>query len=245
MTKLLFRDDELLRDCTATVVAVNDRGGIVLDRTIFYATAGGQPGDKGHIAWDGGSVDIATAVYDENKDVVHVPGSATHLPPVGASVRADLDWTNRYRNMRAHTLMHLLCACVPFPVTGGAINEDGGRIDFDIPEGGIPDKQELSKRLNQLVKEDHPVSIRWITDEEMEQNQHLIRTMSVKPPRGTGRVRLVLIGDDGKIDLQPCGGTHVRSTAQIGPVAVAKIENKGKINRRIRVVFAAEAVHEQ
>jgi misacylated tRNA(Ala) deacylase len=126
---------------------------------------------------------------------------------------------------------------VPFPVTGGAINEDGGRIDFDIPEGQIPDKVTLTTTLNRLVSEDHPVSFRWITDEEMAANQHLIRTMSVKPPTGTGRVRLVMIGHDGNVDLQPCGGTHLASTAAIGPVTVARIENKGKINRRIRVVF--------
>jgi misacylated tRNA(Ala) deacylase len=237
VTELLFRDDAFFKDCTATVTAINDRGGIVLDRTVFYATAGGQPGDKGRIVWDGGAADIATTVYDENKDVVHVPVADAPLPPVGEKVQAILDWDNRYRNMRAHTLMHLLCACVPFPVTGGAINEDGGRIDFDIPEGQIPDKQALTQRLNQLVEENHPVSFRWITDEEMEANQHLIRTMSVKPPIGTGRVRLVLIGEDGKVDLQPCGGTHLRSTSLIGPVAVAKIENKGKINRRIRMAF--------
>lgn len=238
MTTLLFRDDAYLQDCSATVAAINERGGIVLDRTVFYATAGGQPGDRGRIVWDGGTAEIATTVYDEEKNVVHVPAAGAPLPPTGEPVRAILDWDNRYRNMRAHTLMHLLCASVPFPVTGGAINEDGGRIDFDIPEGGIPDKAELGARINRLIAEDHPVSFRWITDEEMEQSQHLIRTMSVKPPMGSGRVRLVMIGEDGKVDLQPCGGTHLKSTAAIGPVAVAKIENKGKINRRIRLVFA-------
>ena len=238
MTELLFRDDAFLKDCEATVSAINDRGGIVLDRTVFYATAGGQPGDKGRIAWDGGEAAIATTVYDENKDVVHVPLAGSPLPPAGAKVRAILDWDNRFRNMRAHTLMHLLCAAVPHPVTGGAINEDGGRIDFDIPEGQIPNKEELAATINRLITEDHAVTFRWITDEEMEQNLHLVRTMSVKPPMGTGRVRLVLIGEDGKVDMQPCGGTHLKSTAPIGPIAVAKIENKGKINRRIRLVFA-------
>ena len=234
---LLFRDDAYLKDCAATVTAVNDKGGILLDQTVFYATAGGQPGDKGTLAWDGGNVTIATTVYDETKDVVHVPAEGQTLPSVGAKVTPTLDWSNRYRNMRAHTLMHLLCASVPFPVTGGAIGEDGGRIDFDIPEGQIPDKADLTATLNRLVTEDHPVSFRWITDEEMAENQHLIRTMSVKPPTGTGRVRLVMIGEDGKVDLQPCGGTHLSSTGAIGPVVVAKIENKGKINRRIRVAF--------
>lgn len=235
--ELLFRDDAFLKQCTATVTAINERGGILLDRTVFYATAGGQPGDKGLISWDGGQAEIATAVYDEVKDVVHVPAEAQALPPPGATVTAALDWATRFRNMRAHTLMHLLCASVPFPVTGGAISEDGGRIDFDIPEGQIPDKAMLTATLNRLIAEDHPVSFRWISDEEMAANQHLIRTMSVKPPVGTGRVRLVMIGEDGKVDLQPCGGSHLASTAAIGPVAVAKIENKGKINRRIRVVF--------
>jgi misacylated tRNA(Ala) deacylase len=234
---LLFRDDAYLKDCEAIVTAINDKGGILLDRTVFYATAGGQPGDKGTLAWDGGNVTIATTVYDETKDVVHVPAEGQTLPGVGAKVTLTLDWSNRYRNMRVHTLMHLLCASVPFPVTGGAIGEDGGRIDFDIPEGQIPDKADLTATLNRLVTEDHPVSFRWITDEEMAENQHLIRTMSVKPPTGTGRVRLVMIGEDGKVDLQPCGGTHLSSTGAIGPVVVAKIENKGKINRRIRVAF--------
>ena len=238
MTALLFREDAYLKSCEASVTAINDRGGIVLDQTVFYATAGGQPGDKGRIVWDGGEAAIATTVYDEAKNVVHVPAAAGILPPIGAKVTAQLDWANRFRTMRAHTMMHLLCASVPFPVTGGSIGEDGGRIDFDIPEGQIPDKIELAARINRMIAEDHPVSFRWITDGEMEQNQHLIRTMSVKPPMGTGRVRLVMIGEDGKVDLQPCGGTHVSSTGAIGPIAVAKIENKGKINRRIRLVFA-------
>ena len=234
---LLFREDAYLKDCTATVTAVNDKGGILLDRTVFYATAGGQPGDKGRLSWDGGDVAIATTVYDEAKDVVHVPAEGQALPAVGTKVTLTLDWDNRYRNMRAHTLMHLLCASVPFPVTGGAIGEDGGRIDFDIPEGQIPDKADLTATLNRLVTENHPVSFRWITDEEMAANQHLIRTMSVKSPMGTGRLRLVMIGEDGEVDLQPCGGTHLSATAAIGPVVVSKIENKGKINRRIRVAF--------
>jgi misacylated tRNA(Ala) deacylase len=238
LTALLFRDDAYLQSCEAVVVGVNDRGGILLDRSVFYATAGGQPGDKGTLSANGTSIAIATTVYDETKNVVHVPASAGAVPPVGATVTLALDWANRYRIMRAHTMMHLLCACVPHPVTGGAISEDGGRIDFDIPEGHIPGKQELGERINQLIREDHAVNFRWIADEEMAANRHLIRTMSVKPPMGTGKVRLVMIGPDGSIDMQPCGGTHVRSTAEIGPIVVAKIESKGKINRRIRLVFA-------
>lgn len=238
MTSLLFRDDAYLKACEATLVGVNERGGIVLDRTVFYATAGGQPGDRGTLIIDGRDIAIATTVYDEQKNVVHVPTAPAEGLAQGAPVIATLDWANRYRNMRVHTMMHLLCASVPHPVTGGAIGEDGGRIDFDIPEGHIPDKAELAARINELIRQDHAVTFRWITDDEMERNQHLIRTMSVKPPMGTGRVRLVMIGENGRVDLQPCGGTHVRSTAEIGPIAVAKIENKGKINRRIRLVLS-------
>lgn len=238
MTELIFREDAYLKSVDAIVQDINERGGIVLDRTNFYAAAGGQPGDRGTITVNGKPIDIATTIYDEMKHVVHVPASAGDLPEPGTPVTLALDWHTRYRNMRAHTMMHLLCACVPFPVTGGSISEDGGRIDFDIPEGQIPDKEELAARINQLIVEDHKVTFRWISDAEMEANLHLVRTMSVKPPMGTGKVRLVIIGEDGRVDLQPCGGTHVKSTAEIGPVRVAKIENKGKINRRIRLAFA-------
>ena len=238
-TALLFRDDAYARVTEAKVIEVNDKGGLVVDRSVFYATAGGQPGDKGTLRFGDQAIAIASTVYDEQKRVVLVPAQAeARLPQPGDTVTMELDWDTRYRNMRAHTMMHLLCATVPFPVTGGAISEDGGRIDFDIPEGQIPNKEELEAAINRLVSEDHAVTFRWITDEEMDANAHLIRTMSVKPPRGTGQVRLVMIGEQGKVDLQPCGGTHVRSTAEIGQVKVAKIENKGKINRRIRLVFA-------
>lgn len=237
MTELLFRDDAYLRSCDASTVSINERGGVLFDRTVFYATAGGQPGDKGSLSYNGQSVPIATTVYDAAKNIVHVPATGA-LPKPGMPVTLSLDWDTRYRNMRAHTLMHLLCASVPFAVTGGAITEDGGRIDFDIPEGQIPRKEELGEKINALIQEDHPVSFRWISDEELAANPQLIRTMSVKPPTGTGQVRLVAIGENGRIDLQPCGGTHVRSTGEIGPIAVAKIENKGKMNRRIRLVFA-------
>lgn len=238
MTLLLFREDAYLASCDATVTAVNERGGIVLDRTVFYATAGGQPGDRGKLTWDGGETGIATTVYDEARNVVHVPAAPDDLPPVGDKVSGRVDWDSRYRNMRCHTLMHLLCAAVPFPVTGSAITGDGGRIDFDIPEGLIPQKDELAARINGWIVEDHPVSFRWISEEELEARPELVRTMFVKPPKGAGQVRLVVIGDHGKVDLQPCGGTHLKSTAAIGPISVAKIENKGKINRRIRLVFA-------
>ncbi len=237
MTKLLFREDAYLKSVEAVVQDINERG-IIVDKTNFYAAAGGQPGDIGSLVFDSQIIEIGATIYNERKSVVHVPASFENLPAIGDAVALNLNWDIRYRNMRAHTMLHLLCACVPFPVTGGAISDDGGRIDFDIPEGQIPDKEELAARINQLILENHAVTFRWITDEEMEANLHLVRTMSVKPPMGTGSVRLVMIGEEGRIDLQPCGGTHVKTTGEIGPMRVAKIENKGKINRRIRLAFA-------
>lgn len=238
MTVLLFRNDAYRQSCDAKVVGINERGGILLDQTVFYPTAGGQPGDKGKLTVDGAEIQIATTVYDEAKNAVHVPAAPVTLEP-GAPVSVVLDWSNRLRNMRCHSLMHLLCAAVPFPVTGSALTEDGGRIDFDIPEGHIPAKDELAAQINQWIAEDHPITTRWIAEEELDANPTLVRTLWVKPPRGSGRVRLVSIGVDDKVDLQPCGGTHLQSTGGIGPIVVAKIENKGKQNRRIRLAFAS------
>jgi misacylated tRNA(Ala) deacylase len=212
----------------------------VLDRTVFYAAAGGQPGDKGVIEMDGGgSCPIATAVYDADKStIVHVPAEGAALPSPGHSVLASLDWGHRSALMRMHTALHLLCSLVKFPVTGGQVNPDDSRLDFDIDDPSAVDKDRLTADLNALIAADHPVAERWITDAELEANPGLVRTMSVKPPMGTGRVRLVLIGDNGAVDMQPCGGTHVRRTGEIGRVVVARIEKKGKLNRRIRVSFA-------
>ncbi len=237
MTALLFRDDAYQRSCTAEVVGINERGGILTDQSVFYATSGGQPGDKGVMRWNNATITIATTVYDANKSVVHVPAEGSALPAIGDSVTLELDWVHRHKVMRCHTMMHLLFASVPFPVTGSSITEDGGRIDFDIPEGQIPEKHALQAGINVMIADNHAISTRWITDEELDANPEMVRTMFVKPPRGTRRVRLVLIGDGGKIDMQPCGGTHVNATGEIGPIAVQKIENKGKINRRIRLVL--------
>ena len=216
------------------------RGGIILDRTVFYAAAGGQPGDKGVIELeDGATCPIATTVYDADKTtIVHVAPAGSTLPAAGQSVRAALDWDTRLALMRMHTCLHLLCALVKFPVTGGQVNTDDSRLDFDIEDPSAVDKDTLTRQLNALIAADHPVSDRWISDAELEANPGLVRTLSVKPPMGTGRVRLVAIGENGSVDLQPCGGTHVRRTGEIGRVAVTKIENKGKMNRRIRVAFA-------
>lgn len=239
MTEQLYRTDAYLRDCTARVLAVNERGGIVLDRTVFYAAAGGQPGDKGMIETAAGSCPIATTVYGADKAmIVHVPAEGAALPLTGQSVRAVLDWEMRARLMRMHTGLHLLCSLVKFPVTGGQVGADEGRLDFDIEDASAVDKDKLTADLNALITANHPVNERWITDAELEANPGLVRTMAVKPPMGTGKVRLVVIGKNGAVDLQPCGGTHVRTTGEIGQIAVTKIEKKGKLNRRIRVAFA-------
>ena len=237
MTELLFRSDAYARACQGTVLAVNDRGGIVLDRTVFYATAGGQPGDRGELALGGGErVAIATAVYgDQATDIVHVAASLGRVPEMGSVVEAAIDWETRHCHMRVHTALHLLCSLVPFPVTGGGIAADGGRLDFDMDDPGAVDKEQLTAELNRLIGEDHLVSDRWIQAEDLD--DRLVRTMSVKPPATAGRIRLVSIGEDGSVDLQACGGTHVRSTGEIGPVKVEKIENKGKQNRRIRLAL--------
>jgi misacylated tRNA(Ala) deacylase len=241
MTERLYRDDAYAQSADAQVLAVNERGGIVLDRTVFYAAAGGQPGDSGSIDIEGiGSMAIATAVYDADKStIVHVPAAPlTTLPQVGATARVSLDWDNRHKLMRMHTGLHLLCSLVRFPVTGGQIGAEEGRLDFDISDADAIDKDQLTEQLNVLIASNHSVTEQWITDAELEANPGLVRTMSVKPPMGSGRVRLVLIGADGVIDRQPCGGTHVRNTSEIGRMTITKIEKKGKLNRRIRVAFA-------
>lgn len=238
MSAALFRDDAYLKECAARLLGVNERGGILLDRTVFYAAGGGQPGDSGELEFeDGRTVAIATAVYGEDRaDIVHVPAAPGALPPPGTTVRCALDWPRRYGHMRIHTALHLLSAVLPYPVTGGQIGADSGRLDFDIPDAGLADKDEITERVNALIAADHPVGFEWISDDELAANPELVKTMAVKPPMGTGRVRLVRIGET--VDLQPCGGTHVRSTAEIGPIAVTKIEKKGARNRRVRIAFA-------
>ena len=236
MTELLFRDDAYMRACEAKVVAVNDLGGVVLDRTVFYPTGGGQPGDSGVLLRaDGGEVRIATAVKgDGPEEVVHVPVEGEAAPDVGETVTAEIDWDRRYAHMRMHSCLHLLSAVLPYPVTGGQVGAEKSRLDFDIPEATL-DKDAISATLNELVAADDAVGFRWITDAELEAKPELVKTMSVKPPTGAGHVRLIEI--EGR-DLQPCGGTHVRRTGEIGPVEVRKIEKKGRQNRRVSIQFA-------
>lgn len=237
MTQFLFRDDSYLQSTDATILEVIPDGALVLDRTVFYAASGGQPGDSGTITLaDGTMLTVTTAIHPEGDKarIAHVvDGNSTAMSP-GEKVVASIDWDRRHRLMRMHTALHLLSVILPFPVTGGSIGEDKGRLDFDMPD--VPeDTEALERRLNDLVAADHAVSQEWITDQEMTANPNLVKTMNVKPPMGHGRVRLIRIGD---VDLQPCGGTHVQSTAEIGRLKLGKIEKKGKQNRRVSLLFA-------
>jgi len=233
MTEELFREDAYLQNCMATVTAV-DGSSVRLDRTVFYPMGGGQPGDRGQLLVNG----AAMAVLDTRKgtdpgSIDHVLGDGSDLPEPGSMVEVRLDWPHRHRLMRMHTCLHLLCRAVDGSVTGGSIGDGKGRLDFDIPDPTL-DKDDLTGQLNRWIAEDHDVRAYWIDDDEFDTRPELVKTMSVKPPRGSGMVRLVEI--DG-LDLQACGGTHVRSTGEIGRVRVAKIEKKGRQNRRVQVVF--------
>jgi len=235
-TDCLFREDSYLRDCDATVVALTDQG-LVLDRTVFYANSGGQPGDRGVVRTGAGAeIAVDTAVFTDagKTEIAHVLPAGGARPAAGDRVTAAIDWDMRYRRMRMHTALHLLSAALPFPVTGGSVGDNDGRLDFDIPEAGL-DKDEITQRLAAMIAADAAVTTRWITDDALAANPSLVKTMSVKPPMGTGRVRLVEIAG---LDLQPCGGTHVRRTGEIGAVRVTQIEKKGKQNRRVRIAFA-------
>ncbi len=227
MTEPLFRDDNALQSCEAVVVAVSE-GGVVLDRTVFYPTGGGQPGDTGTL----GAAVVTNTVKGEGGAIVHL--CEGDLPGVGDTVTATLDWQRRWAHMRMHTALHLLSVAIPLPVSGGSIGAEKSRLDFDMPDAP-EDKQAIEDALNAMIEADYPVTTEWITDAELEANPGMVKTMSVKPPVGQGRVRLVRIGD---VDLQPCGGTHVASTAAIGRVRLGKIEKKGKQNRRVNLHFA-------
>jgi misacylated tRNA(Ala) deacylase len=235
-TTPLFREDPYAAACDAAVVDVTDAGGVVLDRTVFYAQGGGQPGDVGTLTGpDGSALPVTNTVYGPDRaTIVHLVGQAAGDLNAGDRVRAELDWERRYKRMRIHTALHLLIVVLPYPVTGGAIGDGDGRLDFDIPDAGL-DKADVTERLNALIARDAAVGERWITDAELDANPGLVKTMSVKPPRGAGRVRLV---DIEGVDLQPCGGTHVRRTGEIGRALVTDIEKKGKQNRRVRIALA-------
>jgi misacylated tRNA(Ala) deacylase len=237
-TEILFREDAYLAEAEASVLTINERGGIILDRTVFYATSGGQPGDTGvfHRA-DRTPISIAATITGETKeDIIHVPAAGQALPDPGERLRLAIDWERRYRLMRMHTACHLLTAICPFPITGASVGEEESRIDFDLPEAGYS-KEEVTQRLMGLVSANHPVFTRWITDDELTANPGLVKSKNVRPPVGSGRIRLVCIGEDAVIDSQPCGGTHLRSTGEVGEIHIGKIEKKGRENRRFRIRF--------
>jgi len=236
-TDCLFREDSYLKECSATVVGLTEVGGVLLDRTVFYAASGGQPADRGVLTTSTGDailIEGATYIDAGKNEIAHLPAATTGLTlKVGEPLHAVIDWDLRYARMRMHTALHLLSAVLPYPVTGGAVGDRDGRLDFDIPEPGL-DKDEITDKLAKMIAAGAEVRSRWITDAELEAKPALVKTMSVKPPAGSGRVRLIeIVG----YDLQPCGGTHVRTTREIGDVRVTQIEKKGKLNRRVRLAF--------
>ncbi|MFQ1701224.1 alanyl-tRNA editing protein [Loktanella agnita] len=233
MTELLYRNDAYCREATGVVTEITSEGGIVLDRSVFYPTSGGQPGDSGTLSWKGGTLDIATAVKGQGDDVVLLPAEPAPLPAIGQEVSQKLNWDRRYRLMRVHTALHLLSVIIPLPVSGGAIATDKGRLDFNMPDAP-EDKAALEDDLNRLIACNMDVSEEWITDAELDAQPDLVKTMSVQPPRGSGQIRLIRIGVGPETaDLQPCGGTHVANTEEIGRVRLGKIEKKGRQNRRV------------
>ncbi len=232
--RLLFRDEPYRRETEACVLVASSTG-VALDATVFYPRGGGQPGDCGKfVLADGTEIEIVDTVYDADRlTILHAPAPGARLPTVGETVVARLDWERRYKRMRAHTALHLLSVVLPYPVTGGSVGDGEGRLDFDSGEA-IVDRGEVEARLNALIAADAEVRTRWISDEELAANPGLVKTMSVKPPTGAGRVRLVeIVG----LDLQPCGGTHVARTGEIGRVRVVGVEKKGRINRRVRIAL--------
>lgn len=229
MTEELFRDDSYLQECDATVVAVAENS-LLLDRTVFYPLGGGQPGDTGSLSCAGGTAAIVDTRYGDDGSIRHILAEGSELPAVGDNVHVSLDWERRYRHMRMHTAMHLLGSVLQYGVTGGNISSEKSRLDFDMEE--TVDKETVSSALQKLVAEDHAVSCRWISEAELDAQPELVRTMSVQPPRGKGSIRLLEIEG---VDLQPCGGTHLRSTAEVGAVRIGKVEKKGKRNRRVNI----------
>jgi len=238
VTEPLFNSEPYAKTAIARVIGHTNEGGIVLYRSLFYPRGGGQPWDSGRLAWDGRTLDIATSVKVDMDDIAIIPATPNPLPPIGAAVEQRLDWERRYAHMRIHTALHLLSVVLPFPVTGGSIGADKGRLDFNMPDP-IDDKNTIQAKLSQLISGYFDVSESWITDAELAAQPELVKTMSVVPPMGSGRVRLVRIGAENRtVDLQPCGGTHVANTREIGPIKITKIENKGRMNRRISITFA-------
>ena len=225
---MLFIEDSYLKDFDATILNI-DSNKIILDRTAFYAKSGGQPGDIGKITLNGKEINIIDTVYDNKQNILHVCENSNDLK-IDEKIKGKINWEIRYKHMRMHTALHLLCSLIPYDVTGGQISYEKSRLDFNADDK--IEKEEIENKINQLVKDDHEISYQWITLEELDNLPDLVRTMSVKPPRTNNKIRLVKIGS---IDLQPCGGTHVRRTKEIGNIRIGKIENKGKMNRRVNL----------
>jgi misacylated tRNA(Ala) deacylase len=233
VTEPLFQQDAYRRSCIATVIEAGE-GGVVLDGTVFYPLGGGQPADTGTLrAEDGREWRVTDARKGEGGRILHVLEAGATPPEVGCRIEAAIDWERRHAHMRMHTCLHLLGSVLRYGVTGGQIAADKGRLDFDTQDE--IDKDAVTAAVNALVEANHGVRSMWITDEELDRQPELVRTLSVQPPRGAGRIRLLEIPG---VDLQPCGGTHVAATGEIGPVAVTKVENKGKRNKRVYVAFA-------
>ncbi|TCL67229.1 alanyl-tRNA editing protein [Rhizobium sp. BK251] len=233
----LYRDDFYLSTCEAVVTAIHDDGGIEFDQTCFYATSGGQPGDTGFVERaDGSKIALGQTKHGQAKDIIiHVPLDGEVQPHVGEKLVLHVDWPRRYRLMRMHTACHLLSVVCPLPITGAAVGEEESRVDFDMAE--TIDKDEVTARMMELVNANHPVYLQWITDEELLANPDIVKSKNVRPPLGLGRVSLVCIGENSAVDSQPCGGTHVSETQEVGSIYISKIEKKGKENRRFRIRF--------
>ena len=225
---MLFIEDSYLKDFDATILNI-DSNKIILDRTAFYAKSGGQPGDIGKITLNEKEINIIDTVYDNKQNILHVCENSNDLK-IDEKIKGKINWEIRYKHMRMHTALHLLCSLIPYDVTGGQISYEKSRLDFNADDK--IEKEEIENKINQLVKDDHEISYQWITLEELDNQPDLVRTMSVKPPRTNNKIRLVKIGS---IDLQPCGGTHVKKTKEIGNIRIGKIENKGKMNRRVNL----------
>ena len=239
-TKKIFADDAYASTCDATVLSINDLGGIILDQTVFYATSGGQPGDTGFLErQDGTQIAIVTTVYEQGgkQTIVHVPDVDQPVPEIGEKLVAHIDWDRRHKLSRMHTACHILSVACPHPITGAAVGENESRIDFDMSE--TADKAELSKAMMEIVNANHPIFTKWISETELDANPDLVRSKNVKPPRGVGDIRLVCIGEESNIDSQPCGGTHVSETQEVGEIHIGKIEKKGRENRRMRIRFGS------
>ena len=241
-TEKAFLKDAYLTACEGKILAINEQGGIILDTTNFYATSGGQPGDSGHLELsDGSKIEIAVAVNGENKnEIVLVPAPDQESPDIGSVVTCHIDWERRYKLMQMHTACHLLSVVCPYPITSANVNEVDSRVDFDIPSDEMAkgiNKQSITEKMMELVSGNHPIFTQWISEAELDANPDIVRSKNVKPPRGLGDIRLVCIGEGSSIDSQPCGGTHVSETQEVGNIHIGKIENKGKENRRFRIRF--------